>query len=142
MTKKQKKIPVNIVMRDYCDDFSRYIGKLGAVNPAQAQQIIDAFTKAKVDDNSCIQTLSLEYKTDVQFGRITFQNNGHSSIDIENLFYFDGMPKCGCITNKPMNEEEKYRLCKRNFCNGKCVDKNMREILGKILYQQHYGKLK
>lgn len=138
---KKKNIPVNIVLHDYCGDFSRYIGKLGNVTPAQAQQIVDAFSKAKIDENSCIQTLSLEYNTNVQFGRTPFQNNMYSSINMENLFYFDGMPKCVAHHHK-MIEEAKYIRCRRNFCSGKCVDKNMREILGKILYPQHYEKQK
>lgn len=141
MTKKQKKsIPVHIILPDYCNDFSPYIGELGNVTPAQAQQIVDAFSKASIDENSCIQTMSLEHKTTVQFGRTPFQNNIHGSIEMENLFYFDNMPKCTACNNKVMTEEEKYKTCHRNFRNGRCVDKNMREILGKILYPQHYAK--
>ena len=140
--KKKRCIPVRIVLSDYIDDFNRYVGELGAVTPAQAQQIIDAFAVAQTDTNSCIQTMSLEHKTCVQFGRTPFQNNIYSSIDMENLFYFDTMPKCTACNNKETNEEKKYKTCHRNFRNGRCVDKNMREILGKILYPQHYGKQK
>ena len=140
---KKQNIPVNIVLGDYYDNFCSYIGKLGDVSPAQAQQIIDGFAKAKINDNSCIQTMSLERTETVQFGRPPFQNNAHGRIDMECLFYFGNNPKCAeCRTNKEMTEEQKYKTCHRNFRNGRCVDKNMREILGKVLYPQHYGKLK
>lgn len=142
MANKKQRIPVQIVLCDYYSDFDRFIGKLGTVSPTQAQQIVDAFSTAKITPNSCIQTMSLQRTDTVQFGCTPFNNQTFSKIDLEALFYFGNRPKCKNCNTKTMTEEQKYKTCYRNFRKGNCIDPNMREIIGKKILPHLYDKQK
>lgn len=120
-------------------DFSFLSGKVilnGGITQTQALQVLEGLSKKSQDTESCANCIYARYIQ--EFGLRNDKKSKSSNSTLELDIRLRNM-KC-CDNVAVTNKREDTITCAKNIRAGKCVDKNVRETIGVILFPELYAK--
>ncbi|MCM1294594.1 MAG: hypothetical protein NC311_03470 [Muribaculaceae bacterium] len=145
MAKKQPQISVNFCTYMPYDEIPYTCINMGQIDTTQLNTLMDAFATGTNKKHTCIETMSLDFRDTMSFGKMPGSRNRYRTLDLSDMFYFYDVrePKfrapCMSGPRLPQNSDAMTRACAHNLRCGKCRDEFIRRTLGAILFPEKYA---